>query len=80
MGNSVQFSYTLEHMTSFLLSLVKKSHTSYNELSASVQEYDTNVDRFNSTLEDAAPSNSDMFTLSDAIEKEVTVTGIHHQV
>lgn len=52
-------------------------------LFASVQEYETNVDRFNSTLEDAGatvPKKTDVLTLSDAIEKEVTVTGILHKV
>ncbi|XP_024145405.1 envoplakin a [Oryzias melastigma] len=49
---------------------VDRVATLSHDLQSLLNEYDTNVDRFNSTLEDAPPSNSDMFTLSDAIEKE----------
>ena len=41
----------------------------------SVQEYETNVDKYNSTLEDAGATVSkkpSMLTLADSVQKEVT--------
>uniref|UniRef100_A0A3P9L8L1 Envoplakin n=1 Tax=Oryzias latipes TaxID=8090 RepID=A0A3P9L8L1_ORYLA len=52
---------------------VNRVSTLSHDLQSLLDEYETNVDRFNSTLEDAGatvPKKPDVLTLSDAIEKE----------
>lgn len=45
-----------------------------SKINISLQEYETNVDKYNGTLEDAGktvPNKPDLFSLADSIQKEV---------